>query len=175
MIPTICQWSCDSNIDLNSSFAFNQTSDIFHPKILYALLSASNLPYINSDIISFTPVLALFKEKVLCILWSQGQVTCLIPSLEEKTIYKSTLFWIRWWWNKGGFSHSMESHWRSHKKSGMKTAEQTRSALTLGTSTLASTAFVMCEGLSFLCGRDERRSRHNSRWSSGFTQIDPDG
>ena len=35
MIPTWCQWLRDPNIELDSSFAFNQTSNIFNPKILH--------------------------------------------------------------------------------------------------------------------------------------------
>ena len=68
VVPTMCQWSRDPNIDLDSSFASNQTSNIFHPKILHALLSASNLPRTDLDITSHTPALALSGEKVLCVL-----------------------------------------------------------------------------------------------------------
>ena len=39
--PTLYQLSRDPNI--KSSFASNQTSNIFHPKILHALFSASDL------------------------------------------------------------------------------------------------------------------------------------
>ena len=83
-------WLCDSNINLNSSFAFNQTSNIFYLKILHALFSASKLFYhqalyychtyllcIDSNTIylrtnlnttSYTLALTLSRKKVLHVL-----------------------------------------------------------------------------------------------------------
>ena len=58
----------DTNINLDLSFASNQTSNIFYFKILYALVSAFDFLYINSDIIFYTLALAFFPEKVLRIL-----------------------------------------------------------------------------------------------------------
>ena len=65
VISTVRQWSRDPNIDLDSSFAFNRTSNIFYPKILHASLSAFDLPYTDLDIILHTSALALSREKVL--------------------------------------------------------------------------------------------------------------
>ena len=90
VIPTWCQWSRDP--DIGSSFASNRTSNIFHPKILYALLSASDLPYTDSDITSHTSALALSGEKVLRVLQSRGQAACLMAGLREKTTYRSAPF-----------------------------------------------------------------------------------
>ena len=36
-------------------------------------------------------------------------------------------------------------------------------------------AFLYGWGLFFLCGGNGKKSRCNSRWSNGFTQMDPDG
>ena len=105
VIPTVCQWSRDLNINLNSSFTSNQTSNIFH-LILHTSLSASNLPCINSDITSHTLAPALFEAKVLHVLQSRGQTACLMAGLWEKTTYRSAPFWIRWWWSKG-VSHAL--------------------------------------------------------------------
>ena len=96
MIPTVCQWSRDPNINLDLSFASHQTLDIFYPKILHTSLSTSNLTCTNSDIISHTSALALSGEEVLCVLQSQGQAACLIAGLQEKTTYRSAPFQIRW-------------------------------------------------------------------------------
>ena len=92
VIPTVCQWSCDPNINLDLSFAFNQTSDIFHLKILYASLSASDLLHTDSDITSYTPALALSREEVLRVLQSQGQVACLMAGSQKKATYRSASF-----------------------------------------------------------------------------------
>ena len=91
VIPTVYQQSRNLNIDLNSSFASNQISNIFHP-ILYALLLASNLFCTDSDIIFYISALALFGAKVLCVLQSRGQAACLMANLQEKTTYKLALF-----------------------------------------------------------------------------------
>ena len=86
----VTYWSYDSNIEL--FFASNQTSNIFHFKILYALFSVSDFSCIDLDITSYISVLALSREEVLRVLQSQGQAACLMASLQEKTIYRSALF-----------------------------------------------------------------------------------
>ena len=43
-------WSCNPNIDLNSSFAFNQISNIFYPKILYISILAFGFICTDSNI-----------------------------------------------------------------------------------------------------------------------------
>ena len=90
MIPTVCQWSRDP--DIESFFASNRTSIIFHPKILHALLPASDLPRTDLDITSHTPALALSGEEVLRVLRTQGQAACLMAGLREKTTYRSAPF-----------------------------------------------------------------------------------
>ena len=66
----MCQWSRNRNIDLDLSFAFNQTSNIFYFKILYASFSVSGFSYINLDIPSHTSALAFSRVEVLQILQS---------------------------------------------------------------------------------------------------------
>ena len=112
MIPTLCQWSCD--FDIESSFASNQTSNIFYPKILHASFSASDLPChraphrchphlprtdsdttysrTDSDITSHTSALALSGAEVLRVLRSRGQAACLMAGSREKTTYRSAPF-----------------------------------------------------------------------------------
>ena len=90
MISTLCQWLCNLNIE--SSFAFNQTSNIFHPKILYALSSVSDLSHTNLDTTFYTSDLGFSEAEVLCVLRSQGQASCLMAGLQEKTTYKSAPF-----------------------------------------------------------------------------------
>ena len=99
VISIVCHWSRDPNIDLDSSFAFNQIFNIFH-LILYASLSASNLLCTNSDITPYTSALAFPRAKVLCVLQSRGQAAYLMAGLREKTTYRSAPFWIRWWWSE---------------------------------------------------------------------------
>ena len=60
-------WSCDP--DIESSFASNWTSNIFHLKILHASFSAFDLPCTDLDITSYTSAPALPGEKVLCIAY----------------------------------------------------------------------------------------------------------
>ena len=102
--------------------------------------------------------------------------------LARKDYLQISAFPVRWWWSER--RSTKESHWRSHEWSGEKSAGWTQSGLTLGTSTSASIRPPLCGGgppslcgggPSSLCGGDGRRSRRNSRWSSGFTQMDPDG
>ena len=101
VIATVCQWSCDPDINLDSFFASNQTYDIFYPKSLHASLSASDLPRTDLDITFHTFALALSRGEVLCVLQNRGQAAYLIAGLREKTTYKSAPFWIRWWWSEG--------------------------------------------------------------------------
>ena len=82
----------DLNINLNLSFAFNQISNIFYPKILYALYSAYNLLYIDLDITFYTSTLVLLEKEILFVLQSQGQAACLIADSQEKTTYRSAPF-----------------------------------------------------------------------------------
>ena len=149
-----------------SSFASNQTSNIFHPKILHALFSAFNLPRTDSDITSYTSALALSGEEVLRILRSRGQAAYLMAGSREKTTYRSAPFPS----GGGGARDALQRKATGGATSKVvrETAGWTRSDLTLGTSTSASTR-------PSLCGGDGKRSRRNSRWSSGFTQMDPDG
>ena len=58
----------DPNIDLDLSFAFNQTFNIFHSKILHVLDLVFNLLYINLIIIFYISALAFFKKEVLRVL-----------------------------------------------------------------------------------------------------------
>ena len=66
VIPLQCQWSCNSNI--KSSFVSNQTSNIFHPKILHILFSAFNFPCTNLNITFHTSALAFSREEILHVL-----------------------------------------------------------------------------------------------------------
>ena len=50
------------NINLNLSFALNQSSNIFYLKILNASFSTSDLPYINFDITFYISTLAPFQK-----------------------------------------------------------------------------------------------------------------
>ena len=83
MIPTQCQCSRDPNIE--SSFASNQTFNIFYPKILHASFSTSDLPCTDLDITSHISALALSGVEVLRVLRSQAD-------LQEKTTYRSAPF-----------------------------------------------------------------------------------
>ena len=58
-------FNIDPNINLDSSFASNQTSNIFHPKILYASFSAFGLPCTDVDITFYILTLTFFRKKVL--------------------------------------------------------------------------------------------------------------
>ena len=92
VIPIMCQWLRNPNINLDLFFVFNQTANIFYLNILYTSVLALDLSYNNLDITSYTLALALFKEKVLQVLQNQGQAACLMAGLQEKTIYRSALF-----------------------------------------------------------------------------------
>ena len=168
MIPTVCQWSRDP--DIESSFASNRTSNIFHPKILHASFSASDLPRTDSDTTSHTSALALSGAEVLRVLRSRGQAACLMAGLQEKTTYRSAPFPS----GSGGARDALQ--WKAiggvTSKVVREMAGWTRLDLTLGTSTSASTRPPLCDGgppslcgggPSSLCGRDGRRSRCNSR------------
>ena len=66
--------------------------NIFHPKILHAPFSISDLPCINLDITSYTSALTVSEKKVLPVLQNRGQATYLMPGLQEKTTYRSVSF-----------------------------------------------------------------------------------
>ena len=59
--------------------------------------------YTDLDITFYISTLALFGEEVLRVLRSRDQAACLMAGLQEKTIYRSAPFWIRWWWSKKKF------------------------------------------------------------------------
>ena len=48
----------------------------------------------NSDITSYTSTLVFSRKKVLRILQSRGQATCLIAGSQKIITYRSTPFWI---------------------------------------------------------------------------------
>ena len=162
-------------------------SILTHPLLLTKPLQAPrcchpHLSHTNSYTTSHTSVLALSRKKVLRVLQSQGQAACLMAGSREKTTYKSAPFPS----GGGGARDALQRKATvgATSKVVRETAGWTRPDLTLGTSTSASTRPPLCGGgLPFLCGRgpfslygeDGRRSRYNSRWSSGFTQMDPDG
>ena len=173
VIKLYVQWSRDS--DIESSFASNQTSNIFNPKILHASFSASDLPRhrashyclsqlpcTDSDTTSYTSALVLSGKKVLRVLQSQGQAVCLMAGSQEKTTYRSAPFPT----GGGGARDALQRKaiGGATSKVVRETAGWTRSDLTLGTSTSASTRlFLYGGGPSSLCGGDGRRSRRNSR------------
>ena len=66
VIPTLCQWSRDPNIE--SFFASKQISNIFHSKILYTLFLVSNLPCTNLDTTFHISTLVFSRAKVLRVL-----------------------------------------------------------------------------------------------------------
>ena len=141
-----------------------------------------HLSYINLDITFYTLTLALSRAEVLCVLQSQGQAAYLIAGLQEKTTYRSAPFLF------GGDRARDALQWKTTRGATSEvvkeTASWTRLDLTLRTLISASTRPLLCErgplflygrGPSSLCGGDGRKSRYNSRWSSGFTQIDFNG
>ena len=125
--------------DIESSFVSNRTvtSTSSSPpsslsyRLGYNLLSyrlGYNLPYISTS--SF---------------WSRNPTRLTEPSrLARKDYLQISAFLDPVVVERGGSSRSMESHWRSHEWSGEKTAGRTRSGLTLGTSTSASTRPSLC-------------------------------
>ena len=172
-------WSRDP--DIESFFASKQTFNIFYPKILYVSFSAFNLPGTNLDIISHTSALAFFGKKVLRFLQSQGQAACLMAGLQKKTTYRSMPYPS----SGGGARDALQrkATVRAISEIVRETAGWTRPDLTLGTSTSAfirpllwsgGPPSISGEGLSFLCSGDGRSFRRHSRWSSRFTQMDPD-
>ena len=172
VISTLCQWSRDSNIE--SSFASNQTSNIFTPKILHASFSASDLPChwaphcrlgqlpcTDSDTTSHTSALALSRAEVLRVFQSR----CLIAGSREKTTYRSAPFPS----GGGGARDALQK-----KATGGATSEVVRSRLAG-----RSQAWLLGRQhqllRSTLSGGRGKRFRRDSRWSSGFTRMDPDG
>ena len=140
-----------------------------------------HLSYTNLDITFYTSALGLSRVEVLHALQSKGQAACLIAGLREKTTYRLAPFLsgagkardvLQWKATRGATSEVVR-----------QTAGWTRPNLTLATSTSASIRPPpykggppsLCDGgPSSLYGGDGKKSRCNSRWSSGFTQIDPD-
>ena len=172
MIPTLCQWSRDP--DIESSFTSNQTSNIFNPKILHASFSASNLPRhralhrclgqlprTNLDTTSYTLALALSGVEVLHVFQSH----CLIAGSREKTTYRSAPF-------PSGGGRARDA--LQKKATGGATSEVLRSRLA-GRSQAWFSGRQHQLLRSTLSGGRGRRSRRDSRWSSGFTRMDPDG
>ena len=158
--------SRDPNI--NSSFASNQTvtSTLLLPPSSFSYRLGYNFLYISTS--------SFWSRSPTCL--TEPRPSSLLDGrLARKDYLQISAFLDPVVVERGGSSRSMESHWRSHEWSGEKTAGRTRSGLTLGTSTSASIAFLCGQGPSSLCGGDGRRSRHNFRWSSGFTLMDPDG
>ena len=137
---------------------------------------------IDLDTTSYTSVLAFSRKKVLHVLWSRGQATCLMAGFREKTTYRSAPFLS----GGGGARDALQRKATRGAISEVvrETTGWTWPDLIFGTSTSAFTKPPLCGGgplslcsgnPSFLCGEDGRRSRRNSRWSSGFTQMDLDG
>ena len=172
VIPTLCQWSRDP--DIESSFASNQTSNLFNPKILHASFSTSDLPrhraphrclgqfpHTDSNTTFHISALAFFGAEVLRVFQSH----CLIAGSREKTTYRSAPFPS----GGGGARDALQ-----RKATGGATSKVVRSRLAG-----RSQAWLLgCQHQllrSTLSGGRGRRSRHNSRWSSGFTRMDSDG
>ena len=143
-----------------------------------------HLSYINSDITSHTSALALSEAEVLRVLRSRGQAACLMAGSREKTTYRSAPFWIRWWWSERGFlmlyGKPLEEPRVKWWEDGWPDAVKPDS-WDLNISFYQAfpvwwrPAFLCGRGPSSLCSGNGKRSRHNSRWSSGFTQMDPNG
>ena len=132
--------------DIKSFFALNQTItsiSLSPPSSLsyqlgYNLLSyrlGYNLPYISTN---------FFWSKSLTCLTKPRPSSLLDGRLARKDYLQISAFLDPVVVERGGSSRSMESHWRSHEWSGEKTAGRTRSGLTLGTSTSASTRPSLC-------------------------------
>ena len=169
-------WSRDLTLCLAVTwFQSISTHPLLITKLLTEPLQASCYCYphffcTDSDTISHTSALALSKAEVLCVLQSQSQAACLMAGLQEKTTYRSTPF-------LSGDSRAKNIlQWKATggARSGVvrETAGWMRPNPTLGTSTLASTGPLLCDGsppslycrgLSSLCGGDSRRSRRNFR------------
>ena len=157
-----------------SSHLLLSTKPLQAPCCCHPHLSCTNLNItyscIDLNITSHTSTLALSRGEILHVLQSQGQAACLIAGLQEKTTYRSTLF-------PTGGGRARDALQRkaiggATSKVVRETAGWTRSDLTLGTSTSASTRPSLCGGgppslcgggPSSLCGGDGRRSRRNSR------------
>ena len=121
-----------------------------------------HLSYTNSDTTFYTSALALSGAEVLRVLWNQGQVACLMAGSQEKTTYRSAPFPS----GGGGARDALQRKATGGATSKVvrETAGWTRSDLTLGTSTSASTRpSLRGGGPSSLCDGDGRRSRRNSR------------
>ena len=154
MIPTLYQWSRDSNID--SSFASNRTSNIFNPKILHASLSAPDLPCHRYEHLVVDTLIStkLFLEKKSYVsLMSRRRSSRMLEHKLIKITCRSTPFPIWWWWSERGVltlykgKPLEEPRWAVRE-----TAGWTRPGLTLGTSTSAFTAFPIWQRSVFPVG-----------------------
>ena len=143
MIGLYVQWS--RNPDIKLSFAFNQTSNIFNLKILYASLSAPKLLCHRHKHLVINTLIStkLFLEKKSYILlMSRRRSSRMLKHKLIKITCRSTPFPIWWWWSERGVltlykgKPLEEPRWAVRETAGWM-----RPGLTLGTSTSASTAF----------------------------------
>ena len=172
VIGLYVQWSRDP--DIKSSFASNQTSNIFNPKILYVLFSASDLsyyraphccfsqlPHTNSNTTFYTSALVFSGAEVLHVFQSR----CLIAGLREKTTYRSAPFP-----SGGGRARDV----LQRKATGEATSKVVRSWLAgCSQAWLSGRQHQLLR--SILSGGRGKRSRRDSRWSSGFMRMNSDG
>ena len=114
----------DPNIDLDSSFAFNQTFNIFHPKILRISSSVSDFPchrykqlvvatlYQLGHNLLYINTSSFWKKSLIC--FTQPRSSSLLDSrLARKNYLQISAFSVRWWWSKRRSIN--KSHWKSHK------------------------------------------------------------
>ena len=172
MIGLYVQWSRDPNI--KSSFASNPTSNIFNPKILHISFSAFDFPChwaphcclgqllcTDLDIISYTSALTLSEAEVTRVFQSRY----LIVSLQKKTTYRSTPF-------PSGGGKAKDT--LQKKTTGEATSKVMRNWLAKRSQAwLSGCQHQLLR--STLSGGRGRRSRRDSKWSNGFTQMDVDG
>ena len=182
VIPTLCQWlrdpDIDPNIDLDSSFAFNQTSNIFYPKILHASMSDFDLPchqaprrrhpHLSCIKLGYQLALALSKVEVLHVAYEPLPIKQNAWAQAYKDYLQINAFPDLVVVEREGNPHALQRKATGGATSEVvrETAGWTRPDLTLGTSTSASTRPSLCGGgppslcgggPSSLCGRDGRR------------------
>ena len=113
------------------------------------------------DTTSHTSIQTLYGAKVLHVFQSH----CLITGSQEKTTYRSALFPS----GGGGAKDALQK-----KATRKATSEVVRSWLAgRSQAWLSERQYQLLK--SILNGKRGKRSERNSRWSSEFTQIDPDG
>ena len=143
VIELYVQWLRDP--DIESSFASNQTSNIFNPKILHASLSAPNLPrYRHEHLVVDTLISTklFLKKKSYVSLMSRRRSSKMLEHKLIKITCRSMPFSIWWWWSERGVFTLFKGKPLEEPRWAMReTAGWTRPGLTLGTSTSASTAF----------------------------------